>query len=148
MGIRRAEPGDRQRLFEIWDGAVRATHHFLAEADRLHIADLVRDAYLPTAELWVAVDGQGRPLAFMGLEGGKIESLFVDAAAHGRGIGRRLVEHAREQAGALTVDVNEQNGGAVAFYRRLGFREVGRSPVDDGGRPYPLLHMAEGAVST
>jgi len=39
------------------------------------------------------------------------------------------------------VDVNEQNDQAVGFYRKMGFTETGRSPTDDDGRPYPLLHM-------
>lgn len=41
-----------------------------------------------------------------------------------------------------TVDVNEQNTQAVGFYARAGFTVTGRSPVDDEGRPYPLLHLA------
>jgi putative acetyltransferase len=43
--------------------------------------------------------------------------------------------------GATTVDVNEQNVGAVAFYRRIGFEVEGRSEVDSTGKPFPLLHM-------
>jgi putative acetyltransferase len=38
--------------------------------------------------------------------------------------------------------VNEQNEGACAFYRKLGFRQVGRSELDDSGRPFPILHLA------
>jgi putative acetyltransferase len=38
--------------------------------------------------------------------------------------------------------VNDQNPGAVAFYTALGFREIGHSPLDHAGKPYPLLHMA------
>jgi putative acetyltransferase len=37
--------------------------------------------------------------------------------------------------------VNEQTPAAIAFYRHLGFEPFGRSPVDDSGRPYPLIHM-------
>jgi putative acetyltransferase len=45
--------------------------------------------------------------------------------------------------GALTVDVNEQNPEALAFYRACGFTVAGRSEVDDAGRPFPLLHLRE-----
>jgi putative acetyltransferase len=45
----------------------------------------------------------------------------------------------------LRVDVNEGNPGALAFYRRLGFTQTGRSPLDGAGRPYPLLHLAQSA---
>jgi putative acetyltransferase len=45
------------------------------------------------------------------------------------------------RGGDLTVDVNEQNPAAVGFYEAVGFVVVGRSPLDDAGRPFPLLHM-------
>ena len=142
MIVRRARPDDRQLLFDIWDRAVRATHDFLGEGDRRHIAALVRNSYLPNAHLWIAVEDDV-PVGFMGMNGNEIESLFVDPAAHGRGIGRALVDHARTLTRPLRVDVNEQNPGAIGFYRHVGFHEVGRSPVDSGGRPYPLIHMAD-----
>ena len=139
--IRKARPDDVPRLFEIWHAAVAATHDFVSRADRAEIAAIVRDQYLPAAPLWVAVDEADRPLGFMGMTGATMDSLFIDPAHHGRGIGRAMVDHAKAIAPALSVDVNEQNDGAVAFYRHLGFRQVGRSPVDDSGRPYPLLHL-------
>jgi len=40
-----------------------------------------------------------------------------------------------------TTDVNEQNSQAVGFYGKMGFKRTGRSPVDDQGRPYPLIHL-------
>jgi putative acetyltransferase len=41
----------------------------------------------------------------------------------------------------LTVDVNEQNTYAAAWYLRRGFVTIGRSETDADGRPYPLLHL-------
>ena len=131
-----------ERLFRIWRSAVAATHHFLTADHFADIERLVENDYLPTAHLWVAADEAHRPLGFMGLTGSNIDALFVDPDRHGQGIGRALVEHARSIAGgSLTVDVNEQNQSGAGFYERLGFRRTGRSPLDDQGRPYPLLHL-------
>jgi putative acetyltransferase len=53
-----------------------------------------------------------------------------------------LVAHAQERlSGAVSVDVNEENAAARSFYEALGFVLVGRSPLDDTGRPHPLLHL-------
>jgi putative acetyltransferase len=83
------------------------------------------------------------PVAFLGGSGREIESLFVDPSAHGRGVGRLLTEAFDATGeGELRVEVNEQNHGARAFYERLGFRVIGRSPLDGQGRPYPLLQLA------
>ncbi len=132
-------------LLDVWRRAVRATHDFLTPEDFAEIDAIVANDYLPGAAFWVAADALDRPLGFMGLSGAHIDSLFVDPDRHGGGIGRMLVRHAVQQAGPLTVDVNAQNGQAVGFYRRLGFHQVGRSEVDDAGRPYPLLHLTMAA---
>lgn len=141
--IRSSRPEDSPRLFEIWRSAVEATHGFVA-AEHLAIIDKqVREEYLPSAVLHVAVDAADRPVGFMGSAGDMIESLFVDPAYHGRGVGRRLIELARASGRTLTVDVNEQNTGARQFYERLGFEVIGRSELDGSGMPYPLLHLRE-----
>lgn len=140
--IRKRHADETARLFAIWHSAVCSTHGFLSPADFETIAGLVRDHYLPEAELWVAIDEQDQALAFMGMTASKAEALFVDPARHGEGIGRALMAHAEELAGPLTVDVNAQNDAALAFYRRLGFVVTGRSETDAGGMPYPLLHLA------
>ena len=90
--------------------------------------------------LTVAYDG-GAPCGFAGSQDGKLEMLFVAPEVRGRGVGRALLAHAVEHARVRTLDVNEQNPQAVGFYEHEGFVVAGRSPVDDAGRPFPLLHM-------
>lgn len=140
--IRAGRPVDRDALLEIWLRSVRATHTFLTEADIQGLLPLVRDAALPNLELWV-LESDGEPIGFAGLDGPKLEALFLDPAHFRRGGGRMLVEHARRLKGPLSVDVNEQQPDALHFYQALGFRVVGRSEVDGGGRPFPLLHLRE-----
>lgn len=139
--IRRSRPDEIERLFEIWRDSTDATHGFVSREDLTAIARIVREDYLPAAELWVIVDADDRALGFMGMTGSSVDSLFIDPAHHGRGLGRAMIDHARAISPDLTVEVNEQNPGAAAFYRAMGFTQVGRSPLDDQGRPYPLLHL-------
>ena len=133
-------PADRQRLVEVWEGAVRATHHFLSEDDIQFFRPLVRDAYLDSVSLACLRGADGQIAGFIGTVEDKVEMLFVDPAQHGRGIGRALMDHAMAQ-GARSVDVNEQNPQAVGFYLRLGFVQFGRSEVDGSGKPFPILHL-------
>ena len=139
--LRQSTDADHGRLFEIWESAVRATHHFLSPADFDFFARMVRDEYLPSRRFIVAVDHEDRAAGFLGATGNEIEALFVDADHHGRGIGSLLLGDMLRKPGKLFVEVNEQNPGARGFYERLGFRTIDRMPLDATGRPYPILRM-------
>ena len=62
-----------------------------------------------------------------------LEDLYVREDARGGGVGRSLVEAAVERARArgcrrIQLDVNEQNGEALALYRSVGFSTESKSP--------------------
>jgi putative acetyltransferase len=80
-------------------------------------------------------------MGFMGMDGNKMDALFLAPEFQRCGGGRLLVQHAQSLYGELTVDVNEQNSAAHHFYERCGFVVEGRSELDSTGRPFPLLHM-------
>lgn len=138
--IRRSQRHEGERLVAIWCRSVDATHDFLSAKDRVAIETQVR-AFLPDAPLWIAVNTDDVPVAFMLLSEHHLEALFVDPDVRGSGVGRLLVEHALALIANLTTDVNEQNAQAVGFYQKMGFEVTGRSEMDDHGRPYPLLHL-------
>ena len=145
MTIRAARSEDQDSLVGIWLRSVRATHTFLSEDDIQSLLPFVRDELGPDSELelWVLAGEEGTAVGFTGLVGTDVAALFLDPDRHRRGGGRMLIEHARRLKGALTVDVNEQNPDAVRFYEATGFETVGRSPTDDAGRPFPILHMRQ-----
>ncbi|MEU6539973.1 GNAT family N-acetyltransferase [Streptomyces sp. NPDC047000] len=63
-----------------------------------------------------------------------LEKIAVDAAAHGRGVGRALtaalIADARQSGiEVLTLDARGDNSVALRLYRSLGFREYGRLPA-------------------
>ncbi|EFU42514.1 hypothetical protein PVOR_09620 [Paenibacillus vortex V453] len=133
------------QLVELWHRAVCSTHDFLTEEDLRFYYKMVKNGALRAVELWVCLNKDFKPVGFMGLDGSKIEMLFVDPQHHGRGAGSQLIRHAESLKGdKLTVDVNEQNAGAHAFYKKYGFVQTGRSELDGAGKPYPLIHMELG----
>ncbi|MGE8518382.1 MULTISPECIES: acetyltransferase [Alcaligenes] len=140
MRIRHSRPEDGQRAVEIWRKAVDATHDFLSVQDRQEI-DAMVCSFLPQASLWLAVDETDYPLAFMLIDQGHMQALFVDPDSRGTGVGKALVLHGLSLHPSMTTDVNEQNEQAVGFYEKMGFKRIGRSPVDDQGKPYPLIHL-------
>lgn len=141
MIIRQGIAADYPQLLDIWLRAVRATHHFLQPSDIDALLPQLRDVYFPAVDLWVAEDTDDQPLGFIGVNENHVEMLFVDPARHRQGIGRALLDFGRQSRSAMSVDVNEQNPQATAFYQHYGFVQTGRSPLDGEGRPFPLLHM-------
>jgi putative acetyltransferase len=145
--VRPARASDHTLLLPVWERSVRATHDFLDEAAiellRPRVSEILASDAL---ELWVLANEADVPIGFLGMAGGAIEALFLEPEHRRTGGGRRLVAHAQAlRGGALTVDVNEQNLAARRFYAALGFVVVGRSPVDENGLPYPILHLRRSA---
>jgi putative acetyltransferase len=92
IAIRRSNNSDGERIVEIWRDAVDATHSFLKIEDRAALDELV-SGFLPGAPSWLAVDGKNRPVAFMLINAGHMDALFVDPAVRGTGVGATLVRH-------------------------------------------------------
>lgn len=128
-------------ITNVWEASVRATHHFLSEADIQFFRPLILNEYLKAVQLSAVRNAEGKILGFIGVAENKIEMLFIDPAARGTGAGKALLLHAIQQQGITAVDVNEQNEQAVGFYQHMGFKVVGRSEKDGMGKPFPLLLM-------
>lgn len=143
--IRYIPPSERNegllnRLTALWEASVRATHHFLRETDIENLKPYVTEGLASIRHLYVAVEADA-PTAFIGIQDEKIEMLFVSPQYMRKGIGKRLVDMAVKNHGAVFVDVNEQNPEARAFYDKLGFVEFGRREVDEQGNPFPIIEM-------
>lgn len=81
------------------------------------------------------------PVGFMGVDGHRLEMLFLAPRAMGHGIGKQLLLYGIQRLGVRELNVNAQNPNAVAFYRHFGFAVYQRTELDETGAPYPLLYM-------
>jgi phosphinothricin acetyltransferase len=101
--------------WEGWDAAHLPEHRFVAVEDGRVVG-------------WVAVS----PVSQRCVYGGVVEnSVYVDASARGRGVGRLLLERlvaSTEAAGIWTIQTGifPENEASVRLHERVGFRVVGR----------------------
>ncbi len=129
------------RLLEVWEGSVRATHLFLSDDEIKSIKEYVPQALNGIAHLMIAEDESGRVAAFMGIEDGSLEMLFIAPEERGKGLGKRLIQYGIENYAVERLAVNEQNPQARGFYEHMGFQVYKRTDLDEQGKPYPLLYM-------
>lgn len=130
-----------RQLLEIWEHSVRATHLFLSESEIDSIKRYVPQALKAIPHLIIAEEESGSPVAFMGVDGQKLEMLFIAPEARGKGYGKRLLQYGIESHDVHELAVNEQNPQAKGFYERMGFQVYKRTDRDEQGNPYPLLYM-------
>ena len=131
------------KLLEIWESSVKATHDFLTDDDVQFFKKLiVENKYFNHVKLYCIRNSESNILGFSGISGSKLEMLFLDPAVRGQGFGKMLLKHAIEIHHITSVDVNEQNRDAVKFYEHFGFKSISRSALDGTGKPFPILHMA------
>ena len=146
-------PYYHQELVEIWRSGVKKTHTFLSAEAFEFYHNIVDKRALTNMNVCVALSSQfnsdyaGAALGFAGWQGEMIEMLFVAPKAHRQGVGSQLLDYLTQKQGCTRVDVNEQNPQGRRFYRKYGFVEIGRSPQDDQGRAYPIMHAEIGQKS-
>lgn len=129
------------RLLEVWERSVRATHTFLSGGEVETIKAYVPQALREVPRLIVGEDERGVPIGFLGADGQRLEMLFLLPQARGKGLGRALLQHGMDRYGLRELAVNEQNPQARGFYEYMGFRVYRRTETDEQGGPYPLLYM-------
>lgn len=123
--IRRMLPAEAGAVAELFAGAAEAAHWSAQDLVQLETSG---------TRIWVAIqetDVAGAVAAREMAGEAEILNLAVAAVWRKRGIGRRLMEAALEEAVSAGVrrvflEVRESNAGARAFYFRLGFAEGGR----------------------
>ena len=150
--IRVASPDDTISIRHIGTTVFAGTfgHSMSAEdlndylEDAYSLQSVLKDIIDPSKTVCVACDPQNHVLGFATLTEGttedcirlepnpiELQRVYVDAAAHGRGIGSALVRHMEQIAtnkGFKTcwLGVWEENFAAQRVYEKLGYSKVGQ----------------------
>ena len=140
--IRQAESADVAAVLALYAQIDFNNDDVLSEAEAQKIfAEFSR---YPSYRLFVAINGTQvvgsyaflvmHNMAHGGMPSAVVEDVVVASAFQGRGIGRQLMDHAKEQAKSagcykLALSSNRKRHAAHAFYESLGFDQHGLSFV-------------------
>ena len=142
--LRVAPPGEAEEVARLL-AAFRSFYGADEPSDGEMLAVVKRLIGTPDAEYLLAGDPAAgvaqirfRLSVWTGAEDCWVEDVFVEEAARGQGLGRRLIEGCVERARKrgcrrIQLDANESNEGALALYRSIGF-ESGSPARWDGAK--------------
>lgn len=119
--IRKYADSDIDTVMQIWLDTNIQAHHFVSP-DYWHCNyDIVREM-LPHAEIYVHEDDCTKQIdGFVGLNNNYIEGIFVKETMQSRGIGKQLLNYAKEVKPTLRLSVYQRNERAIKFYLREEF---------------------------
>lgn len=131
----------RNDVIDVWERSVRATHDFLQPGDIDFFKTLVEEIDFNAFQVYCAIDANNKIIGIVGVADRKLEMLFILPEYIGKGLGKHLMNFVLTELNVNSVDVNEENANATEFYKRFGFKVYDRTPLDDHGKPYPILKM-------
>ena len=119
--IRPFQENDLFAVMQIWLDANIKAHSFIPQKYWTDNYAVVKDI-LPQAEIYVYEDDNTSQIGgFIGLTDNYIEGIFVREAIQSKGIGKQLLNYAKEIKSSLRLNVYQKNTRAITFYQREQF---------------------------
>ncbi|MCC5895212.1 MAG: N-acetyltransferase [Alkalibacterium sp.] len=135
--IRAFKINDLNSVMKIWMDSNCTAHDFIDreywEANYISVKQV-----LPEAGLWV-YEEMGTIKGFLGLDNHFVAGVFVKSGEQSKGIGKELIDKAKETHQSLSLKVFVKNTRAVQFYKREEF-EISDELTDEntGEREYVM----------
>lgn len=119
--IRTFRKNDLFSIMQIWLDTNIKAHSFISQNYWIENYENVKNI-LPQAEIYVYEDDNTNQIdGFLGLTNDYIEGLFVREAIQSKGIGKQLLNYAKEIKSSLRLSVYQKNARAISFYKREQF---------------------------
>lgn len=129
--IRTFEKKDTERVMTLWYYGNCQAHPFVPENYWRSNIPMVQEQLLQAQVLVCEEDGEIR--GFLGMMDNYIAGIFVDEAFRSEGVGKQLLDEAKQRHSALTLQVYRKNERAVRFYLREGFSISMEGTEEDTG---------------
>ena len=136
--IRELRKADINRVADIWLDTNIKAHYFIPAQYWKSNFELVKGLLLQ-ATVYIYEDNQ-EIQGFIGLNDEYIEGIFVSAEMQSQGIGKILLNYAKDKRNKLFLNVYQKNTRAISFYKREDF-EVQYSSMDEatGEKDYVMV---------
>lgn len=130
--IRKLRKDDIEQVSKIWLDTNINAHNFIDKNYWKDNFEIVKDLFLE-AEIYVYENDKSVIQGFIGLDNNYIEGIFVCEEAQSKGIGKTLVNYAKQIKSNLSLKVYKENIRAIKFYQREDFEIKNESIDEDTG---------------
>ena len=119
--IRTFSENDLFAVMQIWLETNIKAHSFIPKDYWTDNYAMVKNI-LPQAEIYVYEDDDTNQIdGFIGLTDNYIEGIFVRESIQSRGIGKQLLNYAKQIKSSMRLSVYQKNTRAITFYQREQF---------------------------
>ena len=139
--IRKFRDDDLDVVLDIWLQASIKAHDFVEPEFWKSQVENMRNIYIPASDSYVFVKNS-EVIGFYSLYENTLAAIFIYPEFQGRGFGKKLLSHAKQQRDVLTLSVYKENESSVQFYLSKGFGIVSERPDEHTGHMEYLMSTA------
>ena len=129
--IRQLQNKDIDKIMGIWLESTIYAHKFISKEYWNENYNIVKDVYIPISKTFVYEDNDDIRGFISVINNDFIGALFVEKNYQGQGIGKSLIDYAKNLYDNLSLAVYKENEKALEFYKKMGFKIISENINED-----------------
>lgn len=129
--IRQLQNKDIDKIMEIWLESTIDAHKFISKEYWNENYNIVKDVYIPMSKTFIYEDNDDIRGFISIINNDFIGALFVEKNYQSQGIGKSLIDYAKNLYDNLSLAVYKENEKALEFYKKMGFKIISENINED-----------------
>ena len=122
--IRQLQNKDIDKIMGIWLESTIYAHKFISKEYWNENYNIVKDVYIPMSKTFIYEDNDDIRGFISIINNDFIGALFVEKNYQSQGIGKSLIDYAKNLYDNLSLAVYKENEKAISLYKKLGFNVI------------------------
>ena len=129
--IRQLQNKDIDKIMWIWLESTIYAHKFISKEYWNENYNIVKDVYIPMSKTFIYEDNDDIRGFISIINNDFIGALFVEKNYQSQGIGKSLIDYAKNLYDNLSLAVYKENEKALEFYKNMGFKIISENINED-----------------
>ena len=129
--IRQLQNKDIDKIMGIWLESTIYAHKFISKEYWNENYNIVKDVYIPISKTFIYEDNDDIRGFISIINNDFIGALFVEKNYQSQGIGKSLIDYAKNLYDNLSLAVYKENEKALEFYKKMEFKIIRKNINED-----------------